>query len=462
MTAFLIIAPLGIIIIIIVIVYISKFSHTKAIEDGKTLLDKGEVKEALKLFRNLVNKKPFDPAVHFYLAESYYQNEDYDWALTEFKKVESFDRYEYKHFEEKVLYERMADLYLRYNQTTEAQKSLLSILDISPNDYYTHIKIGDIFFKRTLFDNALSYYQKALTIKDFGSEALYKCGEVYYYKKDYNQALGYLKGAVKHQPTLFKANYYIGMIYKSTNNFAKAVSEFEKASQNKEVRVRSLFQKGVCLLKLNEPLQAITNFERALKSVDADENLTDKSPLVLSLRYHLAETYESEKKIISALDQWEIIAENKKDYEDVQQKLKMYSDLRVDDRLKDYLTATDREFKNICTKIIQYNNQNIMEILDAPRDDSFQAVVSESEGEWIKARTVKKLVQFHRHNEPIDDRILRIGLEKMKKASASEVMVYSSSGFTPKASEYSQTRPVKLLDRNSLSDVLKQINYHNA
>ncbi len=462
MTAFFIIAPIGLIIVTIVIVYINKFSYSKAIEDGKTLLDKNETKEALRVFRNLVNKRPFDPAVHFYLAEAYYQSEDFDWAMTEFKKVESFNRHEYKHFDEKLLHERLADLYLRFGQTTEAQKSLLSILDISPNDYDTHIKIGDIFFKRTLFDNALSYYQKALSIRDYGSEALFKCGEVFYYKKDYNQALGYLKGAVKHQPTLFKANYYIGMIYKSTNNFAKALSEFEKASQNREVRVRALFQKGVCLLKLNEPIQAISTFERGLKAAENDENVSSKSPLMLSLRYHLAETYESEKKILAALDQWEKIAEQNPEYEDVPDKLKMYSDLRVDDRLKDFLTATDKEFERICIKIIGHNNQKIMEILEAPKEESFQALVSESEGEWIKARTTKKLIQFHRHKEPINDKVLRNSQEKMKKLSASGVMVYSSSGFTPKAMEYSQTRPVKLLDRDSLSEVLKEINWNNS
>lgn len=453
MEIFYFLAPLVLIIFIFIIVYITKFSTSKTIETGKKLLSQKKVSEALNLFKNLVNKRPFDPNVHFYLAESYYTANNYDWALTEFKKVESFNRADYKYFSEKKLHERLADLYLRFGKTTEAQKSLLSILEVSPEDYNTHIKIGDIFFKRTLFDNALSYYQKALSINSKGAEALYKCGEVFYYKKDFNQALGYLQGAVKNDQTKLKAHYYIGMIYKTSNNYAKAVSVFEQASQKNEVRVQSLYQKGTCLVKLGENAQAIASFERALKTAVKD-NMEEKSSTMLALRYSLASCYENEKKILLALDQWEKISEVNKDYEDVKSKLNMYQDLRVDDKMKDYLTVTKAKFDSICKKIIEHKNQSILEIQEDAKE-CFEAIVSESEGEWLKARKSKKLVQFHRKNEPIGDQTIRNALEKMKKVSAMELEIYSSSGFTNVAESYSETRPVALIDRDSLSTLLK-------
>jgi len=458
MEILIIIAPITLAVIIGIVIYFAKFSYSKTIEEGRRLLAMNKIEEALKLFRDIVNRKPYDPNAHFYLAESHYQRGDFDWAMTEFKKVESFNKAEFKFFKEKILHERLADLYLRFGQTKEAQQSLLMILEVAPGDYDTHIKIGDIFFERGMFDNAISYYQKALSINGQGAKALFKCGEVFYYKKDFNQSLGYLRGALKHDSSLVKANYYIGMIYKATNNLAKAVVEFEIASQNKDVRVNSLFQKGIVLIKLGERVQAISSLERALKSATEEHQLQPKSLTLLAIRYNLASCYEDEKKILQALDQWEKIAEVNADYEDVKDKLKIYSDLRMDDRLKDFLTVQRTSFEAICRKIFAHYKQTIIEEIgeNAPY---FEALVSESEGEWIKARTSRKLVIFHRDNEPVSDQILRIELDKMKRFNASEVVIYSSSGFTASASEFSQNRPLKLIGREELSTILNEISY---
>ncbi len=452
-----IVGPVILVVILIIVIYFLKFSLSKVIEEGKKLMSQDKMPDALRLFKNLINKKPYDPNAHFYLAEAYYKNDDFDWAMTEYKKVESFNRSDYKYFSEKLLHERLADLYLRFGQTTEAQKSLLSILEITPGDYETHLKIGDIFFKRTMFDNALTYYQKALSIRSNGAKALFKCGEVFYYKKDYNQGLGYLKGAIKHDPSLVKACYYIGMIYKSSNNFAKAVAEFERASQNKDVRVNALFQKGIPLIKLGERGQAIQSLDRALKSARDEQNIPEKSPVVMAIRYNLASCYEADKQILQALDHWEKIAEVNADYEDVREKLKLYSDLRLDDRLKDYLTVPRPSFETICKKILEHKGQSILEISSDPSKPYFEAVISESNSEWVKSRSSKKIIQFHRSNDPIGDKIFRTSLEKMKKVSAMGIVVYSSSGFTPAAEEFAKTRPIEPVGRELLSSILNKI-----
>jgi tetratricopeptide (TPR) repeat protein len=458
MEIFYVIVPLILLLIIGSLIYIFKFSTSKVISEAKRLLEQNKAKEALSLLKNQVNRDPLDPDVHFFLGEAYYKIKNYDWALSEFKKVETFNRTDYKHLNEKKLHERLADLYLRYNKTTEAQKSLLSILEIAPNDYKTLIKIGDIFFKRGLFDNALTYYQKALTAHSNGALALFKCGEVLYHKKDYSQALGYLQGAVKNDSTLIKSNYYLGMIYKSTNNLSKAVAEFEVASQHKDVRVESLFQKALILTSIGERTQAIPTFERALKASKEDPNLDSKSLIVLSIRYHLAESYEAEKDILKALDHWEKIDEVNSDYEDVKDKLKLYSDLRVDDKLKDFLTVTKPRFDSICKKIIEFNKQRLIEIPEeSNNEDFFEAVISESEGKWVKSPTAKKVIQFHRDNDPVSEKLIRNALEKMKRISAAEVIMYSSSGFSNIAKDYSETRSIKLFGRDELSEILNKI-----
>lgn len=456
MLPIIIFSSIVLVIIVVFILYFAKFSSTKIIENGKRLLNQNNISEALSLFKKLVNKKPDDPNIHFFLAESYYRSEDNDMALTEFKKVETFGRSEYKYFNEKMLYERITDLHLIFGQAIEAQKALLSILELYPRDYKTHLKIGDIFFKRKMFDNALSYYQKAMIISEKNAIVLFKCGEAFYYKNDFTQALGYLKGAIKYDPTILKTHYYIGMIYKMAKNYAKAINEFTKASQNKEVRINALYQQGITYHILNENIQAIKSIEKALKSAKDEFNIADKSSLIMAIRYELASCYEQEKKILLALDQWENINAVNNNYEDVKEKLELYSDLRLDDELKDFLTSSNKMFEETCKKILSHNKQELLEL--SLKNGSFiETIVSENEGEWRNIRKIKKIIQFHRDNEAINDKLLRTSLEKMKKIGASEIIIYSTSGFTKSTINLASTRPTKLFGREELSSVLKII-----
>ena len=432
-----------------IFILIKKLSSSSGKMDSVIkLIDQKNYDQATRLLKTALQKSDSNSAAHYYLGLCYVKMNNLEWALPHFRKVIQINRYN-NYVQEVDARERLADIYLHYQKLEEAQKEFLLILKLKPDDYQYYYRVGEIFYQRHYKDNAAAYFQKALEIRPSHVDSLFRMGEFHYMGKRPSEALNHMNKCLKLDSNYLKAHYYLGMVHLDSRNYLQAIQEFEKSVGDKEYRLRSFLQKGRALMDSGSSEKAIYEMERGVSYITDEDNTS------FALRYLLASAYERQRDIPSAIAQWEIISNVKKDYRDVQSKLKEYHDIRMDDQLKDFMTASDDKFETICRKIITNLDLEVLE-LKASKGMIATIIATEHESQWRAQRRSKFLVKIYRINESVGEKLIREMQDQMKEAGMTKGYFLTSSDFMRQAIEFAETRPIELYDKNRLSSLMRK------
>lgn len=417
----------------------------------KALLETGKYDQAISTLNAIMKKDDRNPLAHLYLAEAYFFNNTPDLALVEYRQVLSTGRFTGS-ATERVIRRRLADIYVKFGQLEEAQKEFVVLSKLEPHNSDYLYQIGNIFYQRGMREQALAYLDKAMKSGKSNSEIFFLVGKIYYEISRTNESLNAFTNCVRIDPKNPEAHYYIGLILKAMNSYGKSVQEFEIAEQTKDtgLKVKAIYQKGLCKLEVGELDGAKADFERALKYSSEENNTT------IAIHYTLGITYERERRLVEAVEQWEKVAQLRPNFQDVQAKLAQYEDLRVDDKLKDLLTSTPTTFEIISQNLLKTLGYETLEssMLD---DDNIEIVGMEKSLKWRNVRGGKVLVRISRDNDDINEDLVAKLVESLKLVHGIRAIYISTGKFTPQALRYSENRPVDLYDRQRLTSVFKQL-----
>ncbi len=451
MTEILIMAGLIIGVVFLGVLYLMQnLIGPHKLDSIKALLESGKYEQAIASLNAIMKKDDKNPLAHLYLAEAYYFNNNFEMAMVEYKQVMSSGRFS-NTATEKVIRKRLAEIYLKFGQLEEAQKEFVVLSKLEAHNSEYLYQIGNLFYQRGMREQALAYLDKSFKSGKSSAELFFLMGKIYYEMTRTNEALAAFTSCVKLEPKNYEAHYYIGLILKAMNSYGKAVQELEVAEQTKDntLRVKSIFQKGLCKLEVGELDGAKSDFERALKYSTEENNTT------IAIHYTLGLTYERERRLVEAVEQWEKVAQMRPNFQDVQTKLTEYEDLRIDDKLKDLLTSTPTTFEIISQNLLKTLGYETLEsnMLD---DDNLEVVGMERSVKWRNVRGGKVLVRISRDNEDVnEDQVAKL-VENLKLNHGIRAIYISTGKFTPQAVRYSENRPVDLYDRQRLTTVFKQ------
>ena len=197
--------------------------------------------------------------------------------------------------------------------------------------------------------------------------------------------------------------------------------------------------------------QGVPELERAVKLIK-DEGATES----LYGRYFLAMCYEKSRDLDHAIEQWERIYAKKPGFRDVAEKLTQYQEYRTDDRMKDYLTCGKEEFSDICKSVVESGmGLSIRDILEIQNGVDIIAMEGDSD-KWMAAKKLPRLIRFFRVSDNLDEGGVRSLIDKMKKLGVMRGSLVTSSGFTRTALEFAENRPVELLTKDKLQELLSK------
>ena len=202
------------------------------------------------------------------------------------------------------------------------------------------------------------------------------------------------------------------------------------------------------------------NFERAATELERAVKLsTDSgSKETLYARYFLSLCYERERRFDEAIEQWELIYKRKPSFKDVTEKLSQYQELRTDDHMKDYLTAGQYDFQEICKAMTSGPmGLSIRDVSDIR--NGCQIIAVDNDARWRNARKMPKILWFMRIPESIGESLPRAIHEEMRKLNVARGVIINSSTFSRKAYEYSESRPLDLITKETLQKYLDKIDF---
>jgi tetratricopeptide (TPR) repeat protein len=436
----------GIALVGIIIFVLKNVFSPKKIATLSQHVKQGKYSAAIRLAKQILAKEPRNPEAHYLLGLAHRGEGNPELALMEFKAVSQIGKFGGE-CEEKTFRSEIADLYAAFDQPEEALKEYVLLIKMEPQNADYYYRAGLLFSKRDKSDRAAEFFRKCVELDPKHSDAHYELGHLLYRSKHTVEAKTELDLAIKYRQDNFKAYYYLGRLLKESHDFVTALIAFEKSQRDPDFKIKALVERGSCYMSLNSLEKAVTELERAIRLIENEASLE-----ALYARYFLSLCYERLRQFEDAIDQWEKIYAKKPSFRDVAEKLSQYQDLRTDDRLKDFLTATMDEFYELCKGVVEHLGYSTRDITDIP--NGCQIIAMEQESKWRNARQMPRLIRMLRVAEIVDLSAVRSIHEEMKKLSVMRSMIIASSRFSRSAKEYAETRPVELLDKVRLQSLL--------
>jgi len=410
----------------------------------------GKTAQAIKMAKHLLLKDSRNHEAHYFLGLAYLGENKNELALMEFKTVNQLGVF--GGFLDEVLFrKKMAELFVKFEQDEEALKEYLLLIKLEPFEAEHFYQAGTIFEERAKTEQALKFYKKALEVQPHHSNAHLKLGMLLFRAKRGVEARQELETALKYNPENSLANYYLGKLQKESHDFNGALLSFERAQKDPDIKLRALVERGSCYMTQKNYERAIVELERASKLTSPEG---DKE--ILFAQYFLSICYENTRQIEKAISEWEKIYARKPTFKDVAEKLSAYQDLRVDDKIKDYITSNRPQFLEICTRIATALGFSVRDSSELTK--GVQLIVVENESDkWRNTKKMPKVMQFFRMSGNVDELPIRQVHDDLRKIGANRCIFITNTTFTRAALNYAETRPIDLIGKEKLQEIIKPL-----
>ncbi|AHC15030.1 tetratricopeptide repeat protein [Salinispira pacifica] len=441
-------AVLGIFIVIAAIIIVRIFFRPKRVKNISQLYKQGKYAQASRMAKQILARDNRNADAHYFLGLCYEAEGKSELALMELKTVNQLSKFD-EFINELEFRKKIAELFLKFNQSEEALKEYLLLVKKDENNAEYYFLIGSLFEQRNRPDKAVNYYKKAINLDERHAGSHAQLGSLLYRAKRFSDARGYLERAVKLDPENTQGSYFLGKIFKDNNDYHAALNYFERSSKDPELKVKSLAERGACYINMGDVDRAQAELRRAIKIAK-----NPRSQEVLYARYLLAYILEKERKIEEAIEHWEEIYKVKEDFRDISEKLANYQDLRTDDTIKDFLIAGQEEFLDMCKKAAGTMSFVVHEI--TPINGGCQILASENtDKKWRNQRKQPRLMHFLRVTDPIDESTIRSFNDTMREQNFPRGVILTSSTFSKMAQNFAESRPIELFDKDKLQKILK-------
>ena len=223
---------------------------------------------------------------YYYNGEFYFNNEEYDQAITEFQEAVKIDwnfkgahRYlgeAYFNLGDLEAAEKGAREALRVDSTYELANELLEKIK------QKHKEHGDDYRNRKAYTEALRSYQHAIRIDDKYKEAYNNLGFVYRNMKEYSEAITAYQQAIRIDERYQLAHNNISIVYLEIGEYAQAINSLKCAIAIKPDYQKAHYNLACSYFKM-ENLQDAS--ETVLETLRLDDNDQDTLKLLKKIQH---------------------------------------------------------------------------------------------------------------------------------------------------------------------------------
>ncbi len=421
----------------------------KKVEELAKMVQMGQTKTAIKGLLELVEKDDRDPYVHYLLAECYFQEENFQHAIVEYRQVLKLARFG-DEFKEVDIRSRLAGLYKDQGSLDDAKKEYLILTKIDERNYEHFYNVGYLFYNASYSEKAVQYLKKAASLNPKHANSHFYLGQIQFRHNQISDAKDSFTKAVTLDPKNYKAHYFIGLIMRHLGDLDWAIKEFDVAQKDDDIRLKAILGKGLSLIDKKQFSQAIAEMDKGLKMSPKH------SESEFNLRYYMAFAAENLRDLQTAISHWEAIYAVKPDFKDVSEKLKSYEEFRVDDDLKDFMIASPAQFEDISHKLVESMGYTVIEI-HMPNDASLDILAAEQEAKFRNVRKSNRIIKIRRTTDVVAENQIEQLHEEMRTKNANLGIFITTGEFSNSAQKFAMSRPVDLVNRAGLSKLFNQM-----
>lgn len=443
-----VIAAAGLFIILTAVT--SRRSHGGG-KSGKPQKNKNNAAIIKEASRKLSHDPNNIPALEA-LGGIYYDSLNFEKALPLYQRLCELQRV-HPTIDEKTVNLRYGISAFHMQKLDDAIRGLSSVLKIDPKNFDANFYIGKVMYEKKDYEKALICLRRAASINPENSEVIENLSYSLFYAKKYRESLPYLKKCVELNPENKEALFYLASAMDEAGMGEKALKIFMHLRTNPNFGAKSCVAAGAIHDKLNQPDKAIQDYEIALKL----ENVEQETKLIIY--YKLAHTLLTQHNIAKALTYLKQIQSITPSYRDVNALIARYQELNQNTNLQAYLMSGTSDFVALCRKFVGgYYPGAFIKIEDiSVAAESIEVLCEVESAKW----TDTELFRFFRSTGAIGELYVRDLHSKIRDIKCDRAFCVTAGSFTEEAKKYVEGRPIDLIEKNKLVQVLKKIDVTN-
>jgi len=225
--------------------------------------------EALQQYlEQSIQEDPTFALAHYMLAVLYFSLGQNDKAI---KTIEKAMQYIYK-LPERVQFE-VKDFYFQMKGEPEKRANLLEIrVELYPDDINAHEALADVYRAREQLDEAITEYEKIMTLAPQPYNYYHDIGEMYLKKGEIDEALKYAQRYVEQFPKESRSFTKLAELYQNIGDYQQAKSHYERALLIESGNISVLMELANIERRLGNFNQALVQYERALAESKTPED----------------------------------------------------------------------------------------------------------------------------------------------------------------------------------------------
>jgi tetratricopeptide (TPR) repeat protein/capsular polysaccharide biosynthesis protein len=192
-----------------------------------------------------------------------------------------------------------------HGDPTGARDAYVKVLEIEPRSAVAHGYLGQLYAEYWWLDEAVENYQQALIIKPDWTEVYYNLGNVFHKQGNLSAAVDSYRKAISLRSNYADAYYNLAVVFDQQNELAAAVESYTKVIAIAPKYIKAYSNLGCLLVKQGKVAEAIAIYQKGI-AVKPDwatlynnfgQVLLENNPEEAILAYHKAIELEPEMEL---------------------------------------------------------------------------------------------------------------------------------------------------------------------
>ncbi len=433
-----------VVLFVIFMIVISMFGRKK-LERALNYMKNGRYDSALSILKELYAKNPNTKLYNWYIAQCYENLGDIEMAIVEYGKVALSTELPPPLSLVKT-HEKLGILNLQIGNIIKAKSEFETVLSLNPTHARAHYYLGDIYFKEGNYQKANEHLEKAIEYDDSITDAYLKLGKLNFLLNHNEKAKRYLVKALEMDKNLYEAHFYYALALERDRVYDRSIVEFNEALNDESHRFDCYSHLAKIYKDMGNTQEAIKNFEKAI------EVGTDDLKKLLEVKYEFAGYMIHVGNLQRALELWQEIYNVQPNFKDVAHKLEVYGEISKSTNLTRFITSSREEFIQIGHRLCKIMRVNV------ERYSFLKEDLIEFYGKMrVGKDELSVIVQIAKWTIQVGELPVRELLEKLSDEGANRAIFITSSDFSEKAYDLSRIRPIELISRKELENMLDRV-----